>query len=87
MTSKPKVMLTTVDNPWSPFTHFDEWYVYDLMKGYNTLGFLARIVKTSVNLSQQDQSQDIERAIDEIVKYNVTGRFKKAIQYEDGTEE
>lgn len=34
-------MLTTVDNPWNPFTHFREWYVYDIMHGYHTLSYLG----------------------------------------------
>lgn len=80
MAEKPRSMLTTVDNPWSPFTHYDEWYAFDMAHGYNTQGFLARIAFTSVNLSEQDQRQDVERAIDEIVKYNVNGKFRKVFE-------
>jgi hypothetical protein len=70
-------MLTTVDNPWNPFTHFDEWYAFDEAAGYFTSGLLARIVKSSDDLSEADQSLAIEDAIDEIVKENVLGIFRK----------
>ena len=70
-------MLTTVDNPFSPFTEFDDWNAFDMLKGYNTLAFMARVVRTSDDLSEADQSLAIEQAIDEIVKENVLGLYKK----------
>jgi hypothetical protein len=70
-------MLTTVDNPFNPFTEFDAWYSFDLAHGYDTAGFLARIVNTSDGLSEVDQAKAIEDAIDEIVKENVNGVYKK----------
>jgi len=70
-------MLTTVDNPFNPFTQFDEWYQFDRAAGYNTPSFLARIVNTSDDLSEADQSLAIEEAIDEIVTENVLGIYRK----------
>jgi hypothetical protein len=69
-------MLTTVDNPYNPTTQFDEWLVWDQSAGYNTLAYLGRVVKTSDELSDTDQSLAIEQAIDEIVSENV-GLYKK----------
>ncbi len=60
-------MLTTVDNPFNPFDHYDEWYAYDSRHGHNTPGFLARIAVLSDEISEADQSLAIEDAIDEIV--------------------
>lgn len=71
------VMLTTIDNPYNPFTQFDEWNAFDMAKGYNTCSYLARIAITSDALSEADQEKDIENAIDEIVKLNVLGIYKK----------
>lgn len=31
-----EVMLTTEDNPFDPFTQYDEWYAFDYEKGYHT---------------------------------------------------
>lgn len=70
-------MLTTVDNPYDPFTQFDEWRAYDERHGYNTLSFLARIVVISDDLSEADQSDAIEDAIEEIVSENVLGIYRK----------
>ena len=70
-------MLTTVDNPYDPTTHFDEWNAYDQAHGYFTMNFIARVLVTSEELSEADQDQDIEDAIDEIVSNNVLGIYKK----------
>jgi len=70
-------MLTTIDNPFNPFTDFQEWRSFDETAGYHTLSFLARIVRTSDGLSEADQSLAIEEAIDEIVKENVNGMYRK----------
>jgi hypothetical protein len=70
-------MLTTVDNPWNPFTHFDEWYAFDQSAGYKTTSLLARIASTSEELSDADQDLAVEQAIDEIVRENVTGMYRK----------
>jgi hypothetical protein len=72
-----KVMLTTIDNPFSPFDEFKAWYTYDVSSGHHTCSFLARIVNDSDQLSEADQDHAIELAIDEIVRENVTGIYKK----------
>lgn len=66
-------MLTTVDNPFSPFTQFDDWYAFDTSSGYNTLALLGRIAHSSPDLSEADQSLAIELAIEEIIRENVSG--------------
>lgn len=71
-------MLTTVDNPFNPHTHFDEWRVYDeQVLHYHTTSFLARIVRSSDDLSEADQHVAIEAAIEEIVRENVLGLYRK----------
>jgi hypothetical protein len=70
-------MLTTSDNPYNPFTEFDSWYAFDESHGYHTTAYLARIVVSSPDLSEHDQSEAIEDAIDEIVELNVLGIYKK----------
>ncbi len=75
-----KCMLTTVDNPFDPFTNWDEWYAYDEAKGYCTSGLLARITKTSNELSEKEQNEDVEEAIDEILELFPDGMYKKLIQ-------
>lgn len=75
--SSTEYMLTTVDNPYDPFTEFDEWYAYDTRARYYTLSFLARVARSSPDLSDVDQKLAIQVAIDEIVKENVSGIYRK----------
>lgn len=72
-----QTMLTTTDNPFNPFTQFSEWYAFDLAKGYNSCSYLARIVRVSDSLSASQYEVAVENAIDEIVRLNLTGNYKK----------
>ena len=69
--------LTTIDNPFDPFTDFDKWYAFDEAKGYHSCSYLARIVKTSSAFSDDDQIRETNRAIDEIIKLNPLGIYTK----------
>lgn len=69
--------LTTIDNPHDPFDDFKAWFAFDAQAGYHTPSFLARIVQGSDQLSEQDEEDAITFAIDEIVRENVTGVYKK----------
>lgn len=69
--------LTTIDNPYDPFDQFDSWFTYDMDKGYNSCGYLNRIAKTSDELSDEENRKEIERAIDEIIKYDFMNIYKK----------
>lgn len=69
--------LTTIDNPYDPFTQFKEWNDFDIEKGYYTLSFLGRVTQSSKNLSALDEELARIDAIDEIVKHNVLGIYKK----------
>ena len=60
--------LTTIDNPFDPFTQFDDWFVYDVGQGYNSCGLLARVSNTTPDLTEDEYNQEVERAIDEIVR-------------------
>lgn len=86
-TTNDEHMLTTVDNPFDPFTHFNEWRAFDEGHGYNSLSLLARIIVTSDELSDADQSRAIEDAIDEIVSENVLGLYRKVKQNQIQTPE
>lgn len=70
-------MLTTIDNPFDPFVDFEAWLNFDSEKGYFSCAYLSRVAASSHELSQTDEDLAIEAAIDEIVKYNVLGLYKK----------
>lgn len=72
-----RTMLTTTDNPHSPFDDFAAWYAYDVSSGYHTAAYLARIVQASHELSEKDYEVAILNAIDEIVDENILGIYAK----------
>ena len=70
-------MLTTVDNPYDPIDDFFNWYMCDVEKGYNSCSYLARIAKTSEQFTDLGNEEEIERAIDEIIKYDFMNMYVK----------
>lgn len=78
-----EVYITTTDNPYNPRENFDEWYAYDTRHGYNTCSYLARLAFTSSGISDEANKQELEAAIDDIIKFNLTGNYKKLV-FEDG---
>ena len=72
-----KCMLTTFDNPFDPFEQFTSWFLFDVEKGYNTCGYLGRIVNFNDEMSEKEKDEEIERAIDEIIQYDFLAIYKK----------
>lgn len=77
--------LTTNDNPYDPLDQFDSWFQYDIDKGYNTCAYLGRIAHTSDALSDEENAQEVERAIDEIIDYDFMHIYKKVKREEKDT--
>ena len=69
--------LTTIDNPYDPFEQFESWFLFDTENGYNSCSYLARIAQTTDDMSENEKKIEIERAIDEIMKYDFTNMRKK----------
>lgn len=74
------VMLTTKDNPWNPLTNYREWLNYDIEKGYGTCEYLGRIAHTSDRFTDEENALEVERAIDEIIKYDFNNMYKKVVE-------
>ncbi len=72
-----KYAITTIDNPYDPFEQFDAWYMFDVDKGYNTCSYLDRIARTSSQLSDEENDKEIERAINDIIKYDFRNIYRK----------
>lgn len=76
-----KVAITTTDNPYDPFTQFDEWFALDELKGYCSCSLLARIANTSSDLNFEETNTTIENAIDRIVNnLNPLGIYRKVVK-------
>lgn len=69
--------LTTFDNPFNPFDQFESWFLFDLEKGYNSLGRLARTANISEDMTDKEYLEETERAIDEIILYDYQNIYKK----------
>lgn len=69
--------LTTFDNPFDPFEQFTEWFLFDTEKGYNTCSNLARIAKLTDDMTDKEEQEEQERAIDEIIQYDFLNIYKK----------
>ena len=82
-----KTMLSTIDNPFNPFENFDSWFLFDVEKGYNSCAYLARITKMSDEFTEDEEAEEIERAIDEIIKYDFRNIYKKVKKNVDETQE
>lgn len=70
-------MLSTIDNPYDPFNDFKNWFMFDVQHGYNTCAYLARIAKTSDQLTEKENDEEIERAIDEIIEHDFMNIYVK----------
>ena len=75
-------MITTEDNPYDPFEQFDHWFLYDCEKGYYTCGYLARIAHIADAMTEEEKDQVIENAIDEIIRLDFLGIYKKVYRNE-----
>lgn len=70
-------MLTTIDNPFDPFEQFTSWFLFDVEKGYNSCGKLARIANVSESMSETEFNNEIDSAIDKLIKVDFLDIYKK----------
>lgn len=79
--------LTTIDNPYSPFSQFDDWYNYDTEKHYDCCGYIDRmkeVLKEETSyLSEEAEDKVIDSVIDTIVDTDPTGMFIKVEKTKD----
>ncbi len=70
--------LTTIDNPFDPFTEFDQWILFDKDKGYDSSEYLARIIpEIPEELSEEEKNEAISEAIDLILERDALKLYKK----------
>ena len=69
--------LSTFDNPYNPFDDFASWWMYDIEKGYDSSSRLARVANITDDMTEREKNIEIERAIDEIIKYDFMNVYIK----------
>jgi len=81
MNEVKETALTTIDNPYSPFSQFDDWYSYDTEKGYDCCGYLDRMKslmkEDTTYLSPEKEDTILDSIIDIIVNSDPTGMYVK----------
>ena len=75
-------MLTFIDNPFDYFTDFRNWRMFDIEFSQKNncpmcCEYLARIAELSDEMTQKERNEEIERAIDEIIKNDFRNVYKK----------
>ena len=65
---KRQVHITTIDNPFDPFDDFTSWFMFDIEKGYYTSSKIGRLVKTKEGMTEKEEIDAIEKAIDRLIE-------------------
>ena len=63
-----EVTVTTIDNPFNPFEDFNSWFMFDIEKGYYTSSKLARLTNLEDNMTEKEENEEVERAVDELIE-------------------
>ena len=71
MSETKETMVTTIDNPWNPFTNWDEWYAYDEWHGYHTCSLVDRLMpNTNDAISEKLYDDLLDDVNNDIVRLN-----------------
>lgn len=70
-------VLTTIDNPFNPFDDFIKWYKFDMLKGYDTCGRLARLVDMSPDRSEKEIEIEVDDAMMFLIEHDLLGIYKR----------
>lgn len=76
-----EVLLTTIDNPYNPFTDWYQWILFDRRAGYNTVNRLASICKVSDNLSDEENQMFLDDAMDQLIKTGAISKSGELVEY------
>ena len=87
ITLPPACWLTTIDNPFDPFTELLQWLSFDKAAGYNSLERWYDEAEVLDTMSDVEQVLELERAIDAIVISDPIGIFKKVYETRRGVNE
>ena len=70
-------MLTTVDNPYNPFTQWDLWYNFDQHAKHYSCEYLDRVSTISEGFTEAESTRELNRAMDWIVKNDPLNIYRK----------
>ena len=59
-----ETFITTFDNPFDPFTNFNEWCSYDCQLGYNTCALIDRVFNAFNESNSNDETEIEEQRVE-----------------------
>ena len=72
--------ITTIDNPFNPFENFDEWFQFDVEKGYYSCSKIARLVDNIENTEEKQEDELLEEAIDRLIEIDPLDIYRKLVK-------
>lgn len=78
---KKEVLLTTTDNPFDPFEQFEDWINYDIVNGYYTCQKIDRLSIVSDSLSEGENLESIDDAMNELIKFGAINKKGELVEY------
>ena len=84
--TKAEVWPTTVDNPFDPFSQWDQWYRFDERSGYHTCSTLARLARPSNDLTDAEYDDCVNHAIATLINwYEPNEVYRLAVEGQEQT--
>lgn len=80
-------MLTTEDNPFSPWTEYEQWRRWDIDRGYNLESYIASLMPMLNESSIEDYEHAWSVAVSSILEQNIFGNLKLVPKPEDYEED
>lgn len=77
-----RVNITTIDNPFDPFDDYLSWFLFDVEKGYYTSSKLGRLTHLSDEMTEKEELEEVERAIDELISIDPLDIYIKIVREE-----
>lgn len=71
-----ELRLTTIDNPFNPFTDFSRWFMFDASNGYNTCGKLDRLTNITDDMTEKEIEEQRNKAIDFLLNNDMFKMYK-----------
>lgn len=72
--------ITTIDNPFNPFDDFTSWLMFDIEKGYYSHQKVARLTHLTDDMTQKEECEEVERAIDRLIEIDPLDIYIKVIR-------
>jgi len=81
MNKNKEIRVTSMDNPYDPFTHWEQWLLFDVNAGYNTCGRLATVTFISDLMTDEEVYVAVEEGIDILITTGSISKLGAVVEY------